>query len=159
LAQDVSGELKNTSKKKFPGVVTTVGYAGGQKDQPTYRQVCSGSTGHAEVVQIEFDSGVYTFEKLCEYFFSIHDPTTLNRQGNDTGSQYRSVIFFHSPQQEQIAQSVKERTEERKEIFGKNVVTEISAFTNFFPAEDYHQDYLDVNPDGYCNHHERWKIN
>jgi len=155
LEQVVSGELKNTTKKKFPEVNTTVGYAGGEGSNPTYRQVCSGSTGHAEVVQIEYDPNVYSYEKLCEYLFCIHDPTTLNRQGNDTGSQYRSVIFFHNPQQESIAIAVKEKMQ--NERFLAPIVTEISPFTSFFPAEDYHQDYLDVNPGGYCNHHERWK--
>jgi len=91
---------------------------------------------------------------MCEYLFCIHDPTTLNRQGNDVGSQYRSVIFFHTPEQEQIALSVKEKMQ--NERFQSPIVTEISPILDFYPAEDYHQDYLDVNPNGYCNHSERW---
>jgi peptide-methionine (S)-S-oxide reductase len=133
------------------GVTDVVsGYAGGRTVNPTYKQVCAGTTGHAEVVQIQFDPDVLSYKDLLEVFFSIHDPTTLNRQGADVGDQYRSAIYYHTPDQKQTAEQViREFTEEK--IWTDPVVTEVTAFTNFFPAEDYHQEYFANNPDqGYC---------
>jgi peptide-methionine (S)-S-oxide reductase len=124
------------------------GYMGGSVDQPTYEQVCGGNTGHAEVVQISYDPAVISFADLLEVFFVVHDPTTLNRQGNDTGTQYRSAIFWHSPEQKAIAEAtVSGLTGE----YSNPVVTEITAATTFWPAEDYHQDYFANNPrQPYC---------
>lgn len=126
------------------------GYAGGSMDHPTYEQVSSGNSGHAEVVQIEFDPIVVSFEQLLEIFFLTHNPTTLNRQGNDIGTQYRSVIFTHSEQQKNAAERVKSRLES-EHVFDDPIVTEIVPFGKFFKAEDYHQDYFANNPDQpYC---------
>lgn len=120
------------------------GYAGGDVVNPTYRQVCSGTTGHAEVVQITFDPRVVTFRELLEVFFTIHDPTTLNRQGADTGTQYRSAIFYHSPEQKEIAeQTVSELNAEG--IWDTPIVTEVVPLTEFYVAEDYHQEYFQQN--------------
>jgi peptide-methionine (S)-S-oxide reductase len=126
------------------------GYAGGTTVNPTYQQVCTGMTNYAEVVQIKFDPTVISFKELLEVFFSIHDPTSLNRQGADVGTQYRSAIFFHSPEQEEIARQVlREFTEEK--IWDLPVVTEIVPLEKFYPAEDYHQEYFAKNPgQGYC---------
>jgi len=133
------------------GVTDVVsGYAGGKTVNPTYQQVCSGTTGHAEVVQIQFDPDVLTYKDLLEVFFSIHDPTTLNRQGADVGDQYRSAIFYHTAEQKQIAEMViYELTEEK--IFSDPIVTVVTPLTIFYPAEEYHQEYFANNPDqGYC---------
>lgn len=117
----------------------TSGYAGGAIDQPTYEQVCTGRTGHAEVVQIAFDPGALTFSQLLDVFFAMHDPTTLNRQGADVGTQYRSVIYFHSPiQQQQAEQKIRELAAE----FPNPIVTEVSPLPEFFPAENYHHGYF-----------------
>ena len=126
------------------------GYAGGHKENPTYQEVCSETTGHAEVVQIKFDHEVITYKEVLGIFFGTHDPTTLNRQGNDVGSSYRSAVFYHSPEQKEAAREVvKELTDE--DVFGKPIVTEITEFTNFYPAEDYHQNYFENNPNQpYC---------
>lgn len=124
--------------KRLNGIITVEpGYCGGTVENPTYEAVCSGQTGHAEAIQIKFDPKVITFAKLLEIFFKLHDSTTLNRQGNDVGTQYRSAIFYHSPKQKKIAEAVKSKI--------KNAVTEITAFTNFYPAEDYHKNYYDAN--------------
>jgi len=133
------------------GVTDVVsGYAGGKTVNPTYQQVCAGTTGHAEVVQIQFDPDVLTYKDLLEVFFSIHDPTTLNRQGADVGDQYRSAIFYHTAEQKQIAEMVIHELMEEK-IWPDPLVTEVTAFTNFYPAEDYHQEYFANNPEqGYC---------
>ena len=126
------------------------GYSGGQREHPTYEQVCSGATGHAEVVQIEFDDSVLSFENLLEIFFHVHDPTTLNQQGNDVGTQYRSVIYFHSSEQEQIAKDTVAKVE-NSGLWANAIVTEISPFESFYPAEEYHQDYFRKNPSqSYC---------
>lgn len=126
------------------------GYAGGENSNPTYRQVCSGTTGHAEVVQITYDPKVISFQELLAVFFTIHDPTTLNRQGADEGTQYRSVIFYHSPEQKTIAEAViKELRAEG--VWKEPIVTEVSPAPTFYRAEDYHQDYYKNNPDQpYC---------
>ena len=126
------------------------GYAGGHVAHPTYEQVCTGSTGHAEVVQITFDPSVVSYETLLEIFFSIHDPTTPNRQGADVGPQYRSVIFYHSPEQQETARQVIERLE-REGVWGAPIVTHVEPFRNFYPAEPYHQRYYERNPlQPYC---------
>ncbi len=128
----------------------TAGYAGGTMLNPTYQQVCNGNTGHAEVVQIEFDPAVIDFRTLVEVFFAIHDPTTLNRQGADHGTQYRSVIYYHDPEQERIAREVIAELAAEK-VFARPIVTEVTALPNWFPAEDYHQDYYANHPEaGYC---------
>lgn len=120
------------------------GYAGGHVDNPTYELVCTGATGHAEVVQITFDPAVITYEDLLNVFFDIHDPTTLNRQGNDIGTQYRSVIFYHDEQQKATAGQVIQRLAEQKK-FDDPIVTQLVPQTKFFQAEDYHQQYYERN--------------
>ena len=134
--------------RKIKGVAhTTVGYSGGNFKNPTYEDVCGGFTGHAEVIQIEFDSNHISYLKLLKVFWSIHDPTTLNRQGPDVGDQYRSAIFFHSLEQEKIAKVSKE--EEQKKM-SKKIVTEITLAKIFYPAEEYHQRYHEKNGGGHC---------
>jgi len=137
--------------KDLRGVESVVsGYSGGGAANPTYHQVCSGTTGHAEVVQVSFDPRAVTFREILEVFFTIHDPTTLNRQGADTGTQYRSAIFYHSPEQRQVAEQViAELTAEQ--LWRDPVVTEVVPLTEFYAAEDYHQDCFERNPQQpYC---------
>ena len=117
------------------------GYMGGKTPKPTYDDVCGGGTGHAEVVRVTFDPAVLSYEDLLGVFFSIHDPTTLNRQGNDVGTQYRSAIFFHGPEQERIARSFVERLAKEK-LFSRPIVTQIAPAAEFHIAEDYHQEYF-----------------
>lgn len=126
------------------------GYSGGRRENPTYQQVCTGATGHAEVVQIKFNPQEIAFRDILRVFFTVHDPTTLNRQGGDIGTQYRSAIFYHTPEQKQIAHEViEEITAER--LYDNPIVTEVTEFTNFYPAEDYHQEYFANNPtQPYC---------
>ena len=126
------------------------GDSGGKSPNPTYQAVCSGMTGHAEVVQVTFDPAVVSYADLLHVFFTIHDPTTLNRQGADTGTQYRSAIFYHSPEQKATAEQViKELTDEK--LWKDPVVTQVAAFDKFYIAEDYHQEYYARNPfQGYC---------
>ena len=126
------------------------GYAGGHVAQPSYYDVCSGTTGHAEVVQITFDPKEVSFKEVLQVFFSIHDPTTLNRQGADVGTQYRSVIFTHSPEQREIAErTIAELTAEK--IWDSPIVTEVVPLTQFYKAEEYHQNYFESNPNQpYC---------
>jgi peptide-methionine (S)-S-oxide reductase len=127
------------------------GYSGGQRPNPTYEQVCSGTTGHAEVVQISFDPDIVSYRELLEVFFTIHDPTTLNRQGNDVGTQYRSAIFYHTPEQKEIAEAVIAELRDSN-VWDDPIVTEVTEFTNFYPAEEYHTDYFKRNPgQAYCN--------
>lgn len=137
--------------KELKGVeYVTSGYSGGDIINPSYREVCTGRTGHAEVVEIEFDPSVISFKELLEVFWSTHDPTTPNRQGADVGTQYRSIIFYHNEEQKETAEKLKQKLNEEN-VFGKPIVTEISPWKNFFKAEDYHQDYYDKNPtQGYC---------
>lgn len=136
---------------QLDGVLDVVsGYAGGHIPNPDYKSVCNGTTGHAEVVQVTFDPAVTTFKEILEVFFTIHDPTTLNRQGADIGTQYRSEIFYHSNEQKAMAEAVITEFEAAK-IWGNPIVTEISALETFYPAEDYHQEYFQRNPyQGYC---------
>ena len=133
------------------GVTDVVsGYSGGRRPNPTYDQVCSGATGHAEVIQVTFDPAIVSFRELLEVFFTIHDPTTLNRQGGDVGTQYRSAVFFHSPEQKETAEQVIDELNKAK-IWDAPIVTEVTPFTQFYPAEDYHQEYFARNPgQGYC---------
>ena len=126
--------------RQIPGVVaTTVGYTGGRTEHPSYEEVCSHTTGHAEAVLVEFDPAQVSYDELLDAFWRLHDPTQLNRQGPDVGDQYRSAIFFHSPEQESAAKASKETAQER---FSKPIVTEITEAPAFWPAEDYHQRYL-----------------
>eukprot|EP01100_Stratorugosa_tubuloviscum_P008952 TRINITY_DN374_c1_g2_i2.p2 TRINITY_DN374_c1_g2~~TRINITY_DN374_c1_g2_i2.p2 ORF type:complete len:210 (+),score=78.05 TRINITY_DN374_c1_g2_i2:1400-2029(+) len=134
-------------------ISTKVGYSGGETENPNYNSVCSGKTGHAEVLHIVYDNTKVNFTQLTEFFFRMHDPTTLNRQGGDKGTQYRSVIFFYSPQQQTEAISVRNSIQSR---FDSPIVTQIVAASKFHNAEEYHQAYLDTNPTGYCNHRLRW---
>lgn len=120
------------------------GYSGGSVANPTYEDVCAGETGHAEVAQMTFDPGVISYRELLEVFFSTHDPTTLNRQGNDVGTQYRSVIFFHSETQRQAAQEMIDELT-RENAYRKPIVTEVAPLKAFYPAEDYHRDYYSRN--------------
>ena len=133
----------------LPGVkAVTSGYAGGQSPNPTYEQVCGGDTGHAEVVQIEYDPATISYAKLLETFWEVHDPTSLNRQGNDAGTQYRSIILYHDEAQKQVAE--KSKAEEQKKL-SRPIVTEIVPLKKFYAAEAYHQDYFRNNPTkGYC---------
>lgn len=127
-----------------------VGYSGGQEPNPTYNQVSSKTTGHAEVVQVSFDPGVIGFDEILRIFFTFHDPTTLNRQGADVGPQYRSAIFYHDENQKVIAERVIQEIEAKK-IWPDPIVTELTPFEEFFLAEEYHQDYFNRNPNqGYC---------
>ena len=136
---------------QLKGVTDVVsGYSGGAVPHPSYEQVCGGRTGHAEVVQVTFDPAAITFRQILEVFFAIHDPTTLNRQGADVGPQYRSVIFYHSPEQQAIAGEVIADLTARQ-LWERKIVTEVTAFDEFYPAEDYHQEYFARNPNqGYC---------
>jgi peptide-methionine (S)-S-oxide reductase len=120
------------------------GYSGGEVENPTYRQVCAGTTGHAEVVQVTFDPQVVSFRELLEVFFTIHDPTTPNRQGADVGTQYRSAIFYHSPEQQEVAQQTIDELNEQQ-IWDAPIVTELTPFEKFYVAEDYHQEYFANN--------------
>ena len=137
--------------KEVKGVVEVQpGYSGGHVKNPAYREVTTGRTGHAEVIQITFDPVVVSFEKLLEYFFATHDPTTLNRQGADVGTQYRSAIFYHSPEQKLAAEKVILQLENER-VYDRPVVTEVTPFTAFYPAEDYHKDYFERNGEQpYC---------
>lgn len=129
--------------ERLPGVVSvTSGYAGGHTENPTYKQVCTGTTGHAEVTQIVFDPAKTSFDKILEVFWQAHDPTTLNRQGADEGTQYRSVIFFHGEKQKLQAEKSKLTAQAQ---FKSPIVTEISPLSKFYPAEDYHQGYYELN--------------
>lgn len=128
------------------------GYMGGEADSANYRRVCEGDTGHAEVVQVAFDNSIISYQQLCLVFFSLHDPTQLNRQGNDVGTQYRSAIFYHSPEQQHQATELVSQLNQQQ-IFSAKLVTEISAASRFFQAESYHQGYFLHNPQqAYCQY-------
>lgn len=131
--------------ERLKGVEKVIsGYSGGSVPNPTYKQVCDGNTGHAEVCRIYYDSSVVTYEELLEVFWQTHDPTTLNRQGNDVGTQYRSVVFWHDARQRELAEFYKKKLDESG-VFNNPIVTEISEATSFYVAEDYHQNYFDEN--------------
>jgi peptide-methionine (S)-S-oxide reductase len=136
--------------RQVEGVLATaVGYSGGRKENPTYEDVCSGRTGHAEVVEVEYDPSKVSYEKLLDVFWENHDPTTLNRQGPDVGEQYRSAIFFLSPEQEAAARATKERLE-KSGRYKRPIVTEITPASPFFRAEEYHQRYLEKHGLAHC---------
>lgn len=134
--------------KGVTGVVS--GYSGGKVQNPSYQEVCNGTTGHAEAVQVTFDPTLISYRDVLEVFFSIHDPTTLNRQGADIGTQYRSAIFYHSPEQKQVVEQILAELNSEK-VWKAPIVTQVAALANFYPAEDYHQEYFARHPDqGYC---------
>ena len=137
--------------EQLEGVTSVVsGYTGGRVERPTYEQVCSGTTGHAEAVQISFDPGVLSYRELLEFFFAFHDPTTLDRQGHDVGTQYRSAIFFHSPEQKATAEELIAELGAQG-VFTDPIVTQVAALGSFHPAEGYHQGYYRANPNQpYC---------
>ena len=138
--------------RKIPGVIETkVGYTGGTTKNPTYKQVCTGKTGHAEAVQIIFDPTILSYDKVLDFFFRMHDPTTLNRQHNDVGTQYRSAIFYHGEAQKKEAERAKELAQ-KKGGWKQPIMTEIAPAGEFYSAEDYHQKYLVKNPGGYTCH-------
>lgn len=145
--------------KDIKGVVQVIpGYAGGSAESANYKAVCNGDTGHAEVARIVFDENEVSFQKLLEMFWFVHDPTQLNRQGNDIGTQYRSVIFYHDDFQREMAESYKLKLAEEK-VWSQPIVTEITALPNFYPAEDYHHNYLENNPTNpYCQSTVRPKV-
>lgn len=147
IFQDIKGVVKVTS-----------GYSGGAVLNPTYKQICTGTTGHAEVLQIIFNPAIVPYSELLQMFWYSHDPTTLNRQGNDVGTQYRSVIFYHNAEQKKEAEFYKKKLDEEK-VFEKPIVTEITAFQKFYPAEDYHQNYYKENgAQPYCMYIIRPKL-
>jgi len=141
------------------GVTKVVsGYEGGKVKNPTYREVCTGETGHAEVTQITYDPSKVTFEELLEVFWNTHDPTTLNKQGADEGTQYRSVVFYHNDEQKKIAEAYKKQLE-ASHVYKNPIVTEITPASAFYAAEDYHQNYYELNPNqGYCQYVIRPKV-
>lgn len=138
--------------KRLKGIISVKpGYCGGTKENPTYEEVCSGTTGHAESIQIEFNPKEIPFDKILDVFWHTHNPTTLNQQGNDMGTQYRSVIFYHDENQKQVAVRSKENLE-KEGVYKDPIVTQIVPFTNFYEAENYHKNYYDKNKEyPYCN--------
>jgi peptide-methionine (S)-S-oxide reductase len=143
--------------KELEGVEKVVsGYAGGHTEQPSYREVCTGDTGHAEVVKIKYDSEDISYEEVLEFFFRIHDPTTENRQGPDVGSQYRSIILYSSEEQREIGENF---LEEKQSEYEDEIVTELKELDKFYKAEEKHQNYFEKNPeDAYCTTHAKPKI-
>lgn len=136
---------------EIEGVIRVIpGYTGGKSKNPSYHQVCGGETGHAEVIQVWYEPNIVSYDDLLQVFFTSHDPTTLNKQGADVGTQYRSVIYYHSAEQKFLAEKYKKELDEI-DAFGKPIVTEISAATEFYPAEAYHKNYYNLNPEqNYC---------
>jgi peptide methionine sulfoxide reductase msrA/msrB len=138
--------------RELPGVIDTqVGYTGGKTQNPTYRDVCTGTTGHAEAIQVTFDPSRLTFEAILQFFFRLHDPTTLNRQHNDVGTQYRSAVFVHDDEQRRVAERVRQEVDASGK-WDRPVVTQIVPASTFWVAEEYHQDYLEKHPNGYTCH-------
>lgn len=138
--------------RALPGVLnTTVGYTGGTLDNPTYNEVKLGTTDHAESIQIEYDKEIISYSDILNFFFKMHNPTTLNQQGNDKGSQYRSAIFYHNEEQKNAALEVIAKVEASRK-WDRPIVTQVVEASKFYPAEDYHQDYLKKNPGGYTCH-------
>jgi peptide-methionine (S)-S-oxide reductase len=146
--------------KRVNGVISVIsGYTGGSINNPSYDEVCSGETGHAEAVQVKFDPKIISVKQILEIFWYTHDPTTLNRQGNDVGTQYRSAVFYNSESQKDIALKVKDELENKK-VYSSPIVTEITPFRNFYEAEEYHRDYYDNNRTApYCNYVIDPKVN
>ncbi|TMI94488.1 MAG: peptide-methionine (S)-S-oxide reductase MsrA [Bacteroidetes bacterium] len=139
--------------KELDGVISVMpGYSGGHTENPTYGEVCSGETGHAEATQVVYDPSKISYDELLEVFFKTHDPTSLNRQGNDVGTQYRSVIFYHNDEQKRLAEKYKTELD-RSGAWDKPIVTEIAPLKKFYPAENYHHDYYEYNKDKnpYCS--------
>ena len=145
--------------KELNGVIEVLpGYAGGKIQNPSYEQICTGQTGHAEVIRIVYDEKIISFDELLRVFWYVHDPTQLNRQGNDIGTQYRSVIFYHSDEQKELSLVYKSKLDVNK-VWNAKIVTEISAINNFSFAESYHQDYFNKNPQNmYCQSVVRPKV-
>jgi peptide-methionine (S)-S-oxide reductase len=144
-------EMKGV-KEVFPG------YAGGHVDHPTYEQVCDGNTGHAEVARVVYDDSEISFEQILEVFWFVHDPTQLNRQGNDIGTQYRSVVFYHDAEQKEIAEHYKSKLT-AEQVWEKPIVTEIVPLSNYYQAENYHHNYFELNPGNmYCQSVVRPKV-
>jgi peptide-methionine (S)-S-oxide reductase len=145
--------------QRLKGVQSVVsGYSGGFVENPSYEEVCTGTTGHAEATQIKYDPAEISYDELLEVFWKTHDPTTLNQQGNDFGPQYRSAIFYHNDEQRRLAEEYKKKLDAAR-IWDKSIVTEITPFTNFYPAEDYHQNYFNNNPNQpYCSYIIRPKV-
>lgn len=145
--------------KDLKGVLEVYpGYAGGHKDGPSYEEVCTGTTGHAEVARVVFDDALVSFDELLEVFWFVHDPTQLNRQGNDIGTQYRSSVFYHNDEQKQRADFFKKKLAEDK-VWDNEIVTEIVPLSNFYRAEDYHHNYFELNPQNmYCQSVVRPKV-
>jgi peptide-methionine (S)-S-oxide reductase len=145
--------------QRLKGVESVMsGYSGGFVENPSYEEVCTGTTGHAEATQIKYDPAQISFEELLEVFWKTHDPTTVNQQGNDFGPQYRSAIFYHNDEQRRLAEEYKKKLDAAR-IWDKPIVTEITPFTNFYPAENYHQDYFNRNPNQpYCAYIIRPKL-
>ena len=145
--------------KELKGVIEVYpGYAGGHKENPTYEEVCNGTTGHAEVARVVYDENQVSYEQLLEIFWFVHDPTQLNRQGNDIGTQYRSVIFYHDAQQESLSKEYLLKLSAEK-VWDNPIVTEIVAISNFYRAESYHHNYFELNPgNGYCQAVVRPKV-
>jgi methionine-S-sulfoxide reductase len=145
--------------QRLRGVKSVVsGYSGGTVDKPTYEQVCTGRTGHAEVIQVTFDPAEISYDELLKVFWQTHDPTTLNQQGHDVGTQYRSAVFYHNEDQHRTAEAYKQQLD-KSGAFKKPIVTEIAPIKNFFPAEKYHQDYFNLNPNQqYCQFVIRPKV-
>lgn len=143
--------------KELEGVEeVTSGYAGGETEDPTYREVCTGKTGHAEVIKVEFDEDEVSFREILEFLFRIHDPTTKDRQGPDVGSQYRSIILYRNDEQRKVAE---EFIEEKRSEYDDSIVTEVVKLEKFWPAEEEHQDYFEKNPDdAYCTVHAKPKM-
>lgn len=141
--QDIFSKVKGVTR-------TSVGYMGGELEDPTYPEVKTGATGHVEVVQIEFDSSQITYDELLDYFFRLHDPTTVNSQGVDFGTQYRSVIFYHNEEQKILSQGYIKKLEASK-VFNKEIVTEVTPASKFYKAEEYHQDYFKKNGGHVCH--------
>ncbi|PJC37207.1 peptide-methionine (S)-S-oxide reductase [Candidatus Peregrinibacteria bacterium CG_4_9_14_0_2_um_filter_53_11] len=138
--------------RQLPGVISTrVGYTGGHTENPTYEDVCYSNTGHAEALEVTFDPTQIGYEKLLEVFWSNHNPTTFNRQGPDVGSQYRSAIFYHSPEQKTLAEASKQKLQDSGKFGEKKVVTELAEATTFYPAEEYHQQYFAKRGGGACH--------
>ncbi len=145
--------------KQLKGVKSVKsGYSGGDMAHPDYKTVCTGVTGHAEAIELTYDPEVITYPEILEVFWKTHDPTTLNRQGNDVGSQYRSVIFYHNEQQKEIAENYKEQLD-KSGIYKNPIVTVIEPYTKFYPAEDYHDNYFSLHPnESYCQYVIRPKV-
>jgi peptide-methionine (S)-S-oxide reductase len=141
------------------GVISvTSGYSGGHVDEPSYKEVCNGTTGHAEIARVVYDDEIISFDELLEMFWFVHDPTQLNRQGNDIGTQYRSVVFYHDEEQREKAEAYKAKLTEEN-VWDRPIVTEITPLTNYYPAEDYHDNYFGLNPgNAYCQAVVRPKV-